>query len=169
MSVYHFQALTKEHAVEIGSWCYDGPYKMYSMDGSDEELVELMSGEYFAGLKSEQELVGFLCKGIAARVPGGYSAGIYTDSAILDIGLGLKPEVTNKGVGFEFMSSGLSFLYKRYQPSAFQLVVAAFNERAIKVYERIGFVKCGSFKNKSFDRELDFIVMRYVMVKEQAI
>lgn len=163
MSVFHFQELTREHAVEIGGWHYDGSYKMYSMDGSEEELAELMSGEYFAGLNAEEDLIGFVCKGLAARVPGGYSAGIYNDPDILDIGLGLKPDLTNKGVGFDFLSSGLSYLYGQYQPSAFQLVVAAFNERAMKVYERIGFVKCGSFKSQSYDRELDFINMKYVV------
>ena len=160
MSGYYFQGLTREQAVEIGSWEYEDPYRIYSMDGSEEEQAELMSGEYFAGVNSEQKLIGFVCEGIAARVPGGYAAGLYEGDGILDIGLGLKPELTGKGYGLEFMLDGMSFLRERYQPSAFQLVVAAFNERAIRVYERVGFVKCGSCKSHVNGREQDFISMR---------
>lgn len=97
-----------------------------------------------------------------SRVPGGYAAGIYTDLRKLYIGLGLKPDLTGNGKGQEFLTEVLSFLNNQFSDREYQLVVAAFNERAIKVYERIGFVKETHFMSKYEEQELEFISMSYI-------
>lgn len=106
-------------------------------------------------------VVGFICVGDSARVPGGYSAGIYNDNSNLDIGLGLRPDLTGKGLGQGFMSDGISFLDRQFRNVNYRLVVAEFNERAIKTYERTGYVKGIRFNSKVQEQEVSFISMNY--------
>ena len=56
----------------------------------------------------------------------------------LDYGLGLRPDLTGQGLGLEFFLAGLAFAHERYRPERVRLHVAAFNERARRVYERAG-------------------------------
>lgn len=162
MSRYHFHLMTKDRALQISKWQYEYPYSLYDMDSSEDSILELMNGEYYYALDEHDDLIGFICVGGSARVPGGYAAGIYTDLRKLDIGLGLKPDLTGNGRGQEFLSEVLSFLNNQFSGREYQLVVAAFNERAIRVYERIGFVKETHFLSKYEEKELEFISMSYI-------
>ncbi|MFD0871616.1 Uncharacterised protein [Chlamydia abortus] len=161
MPTYSFHPMTEEYASMICSWKYDHPYSIYSMDGSEECISELMNEEYFYALDDRGELTGYLCCGNAARVPGGYAINLYNNNKYLDIGLGLKPDFTGKGNGLEFLTQGIGFLKKSYKVQHFQLVVAAFNERAMKVYERAGFIKGPCFMSKVGDQEIEFVAMNY--------
>lgn len=151
--------MTAQHASTICNWKYQAPYALYSMDGSDDCICEFTSGSYYAAVDESQDLIGYLCSGQSARVPGGYACGIYEDDHYLDIGLGLKPEYTGKGKGLEFVLQGLEFFRRQHQVQSFRLVVATFNERAIKVYERAGFVKGICFTSMVFQQEIQFMVM----------
>ncbi|MCY9531379.1 hypothetical protein M5X04_18900 [Paenibacillus alvei] len=55
----------------------------------------------------------------------------------------------------------MDYIRKLNRGEKIQLVVAAFNERAIKVYERTGFVRGISFTSKIGEQDTEFIVMRY--------
>lgn len=162
MSRYHFYPMTKDRALQISKWQYEYPYSLYDMDSSEDSILELMNGEYYYALDEHDDLIGFICVGGSARVPGGYAAGIYTDLRKLDIGLGLKPDLTGNGRGQEFLSEVLSFLNNQFSGREYQLVVAAFNERAIRVYDRIGVVKETHFLSKYEEKELEFISMSYI-------
>ncbi|MEC0091979.1 GNAT family N-acetyltransferase [Paenibacillus macquariensis] len=107
------------------------------------------------------DLYGFICIGNSARVPGGYRIGIYNNDKYIDLGLGLSPELTGKGIGLNFLTSSIHFIGEQYKSSDIQLVVARYNERAIKVYERAGFIIGQSFKSEFEDQEMDFLVMSY--------
>jgi ribosomal-protein-alanine N-acetyltransferase len=159
--------MTEEYASLISHWNYKAPYSMYSMDGSNDCISELMSGDYFYVLDNLNTLVGFFCNGNSARVPGGYEIGIYKNGCYLDIGLGLRPDLTGKGRGLEFLSVCINFLKERFKAHNFQLVVAIFNERAIKVYERAGFIKGIIFKSEVEDQDVEFIVMNYSLENNQ--
>ncbi|WP_258377592.1 GNAT family N-acetyltransferase [Paenibacillus illinoisensis] len=158
--------MTKDRALQISKWQYEYPYSMYNMDSSEDSILELMNGEYYYALDEHDDLIGFICVGESARVLGGYTAGIYTDLRKLDMGLGLKPDLAGNGRGQEFLSQVLSFLNNQFSGREYQLVVAAFNERAIKVYERIGFVKETHFMSKYEEKELEFISMSYIKKNE---
>ncbi|OOC62560.1 GNAT family N-acetyltransferase [Paenibacillus ihbetae] len=160
MSSFQFLKMTEQYAALIAGWTYEEPYSLYSMEGLD-DISELMNGDYYYALDDTHELVGYICTGNSARVPGGYPIGIYNDEQYIDLGLGLKPELTGKGFGEKFLFSSLQFIKEEYDKSDVQLVVAAFNERAIKVYERVGFIKGQSFKSKVSGQEIDFLVMNY--------
>ncbi|WP_229753376.1 GNAT family N-acetyltransferase [Paenibacillus segetis] len=152
--------MTDEYANLISNWKYTKPYEIYSMDGSTEDISELMNGDYYYALNDANDIVGYVCNGNSARVPGGYEAGIYNDS-LLDIGLGLNPNYTGKGLGQDFLTQSIIFFHKQFDIKNFQLVVAVFNERAIKVYERTGFIKGDMFGSLIDGQVVDFIVMRY--------
>ncbi|RCX21429.1 acetyltransferase (GNAT) family protein [Fontibacillus phaseoli] len=156
-----FEPMTRDRAAVLSRWTYEGIYSIYSMEDSDECISELMNGEYFLGIDPRRnEVIGYICSGNSARVPGGYPAGIYEHHDCLDIGLGLRPDLTGKGIGQSFLIEAMGFLSVRYAITSFQLVVAAFNERAIKVYERTGFRKGECFPSKVEDREIEFLAMK---------
>nr|WP_225445752.1 GNAT family protein [Paenibacillus arenosi] len=129
------------------------------MDDSNECICELMNDEYFYALDSDNQLVGFICMGNSARVPGGYPTGIYEHDDRLDIGLGLRPDFTGEGKGQQFLLQGIDYLKQHHYAQNLQLVVAAFNERAITVYERAGFVRGMSFMSRIGNKQVEFLSM----------
>lgn len=52
--------------------------------------------------------------------------------------MGLSPEGAGQGYGAFFLTSVLEFIENRYKTLNIRLVVAEWNERAIKVYHRVG-------------------------------
>ena len=110
-----------EVLAQIGRWSYEPPYEFY--DGRHEPVRD--PERYFAALDESDSLVG-------------HSYFDFRDG-VLEYGLGLRPELTGRGYGLEFFRAGLEFGRERFRPERIVLAVAAFNERAITVYERAGF------------------------------
>jgi RimJ/RimL family protein N-acetyltransferase len=148
-----------EDAMEISKWIYQEPYLIYSMDGSDSCIDELLNGFYFSVNDEESNLLGYYCFGQSAQVPVGKQFGAYTNDDIIDIGLGIKPSLCGQGLGFDFLSHGLVFARSKLSAIGFRLTVASFNERAIKVYKKIGFKKVNTFIRVSENGEIEFWVM----------
>lgn len=148
---YTFQAMTQEQAENIAaSWSYQGEYSFYDMNADPEDLEEFLDpekreGVYFVVL-SQNELIGF------------YSFQ-QSDKDTVDIGLGMKPELTGKGNGAAFLAAGLEFAETRYRPKHMTLSVAAFNTRAITLYEKLGFRKVESFVQATNGGQYDFVKM----------
>jgi RimJ/RimL family protein N-acetyltransferase len=118
------------------------------MDASAGCMAELTGGSYYAVRDGYGGLAGFYCIGASARVPAGQKLHAYDDTGLMDIGLGMAPTLCGKGLGLAFLVRGLAFLREEFSASAFRLSVAAFNRRAIRVYEKAGFIKTGSFLRK---------------------
>ena len=78
----------------------------------------------------------------------------------LDVGLGMRPDLTGRGLGEEFVHAGLRFARETYSPPAFRLTVAAFNRRAIRVYERAGFETVETFGSATRGAEKEWLLMR---------
>ena len=74
------------------------------------------------------ELVGFL------ELDGDRGPG-----ACVEIGLGLRPDLTGRGLGPAFVGAAMAFARERWHPTTFALDVFPWNERAIRAYERAGF------------------------------
>jgi ribosomal-protein-alanine N-acetyltransferase len=132
-----FREMSTEEAEAIASWRYDGLYSFYDADADADDLALLLSPQtrenrYFSAVDDDGSLVGFF----EFKGGGGES---------LELGLGLRPDLTGRGHGLEFLRAGMAFARARFAPVEFRLSVATFNERAIRVYERAGFVPLRTF------------------------
>lgn len=136
--------MTEKLAVEVLGWKYDNPYDFYNNELTDDAMQEMLDGSYHAVINQNGELFGFVCYGKSAQVPKGIQLGAYTEEHI-DIGLGMNPSLTGKGYGFEFFSFVLTFIQKNNPGIPNRLTVAKFNQRAIHLYEKLGFVKKDEF------------------------
>jgi RimJ/RimL family protein N-acetyltransferase len=68
-------------------------------------------------------------------VPGGdYSADA------LDMGGGLRPDLTGHGLGPQVMRAAMDFARVKFSPCAFRATVAEFNLRAQRACEKVGYV-----------------------------
>jgi len=133
---------SREAMEAIEGWEYEPPYDFY--DGRHEPVRN--PERFFAPLDDAGELVGHYYYEFA--------------DGVLTYGLGLRPELTGRGRGLEFVRAGLEFGRERFRPDRIVLAVAAFNERAIKAYERTGFVETGRHMRtfQEFD-DIEFVDM----------
>jgi RimJ/RimL family protein N-acetyltransferase len=140
MTSYHLTLLQEEHAFDILGWRYPEPYNFYNPpdDRPAEEYVrEFVRPEYqfHAVLDGQDQFSGFCSFGLDGQVPGGN----YQKEA-LDIGLGMRPELTGRGRGYQFFRSILQHAHKTFEVKQYRLTVANFNERALRLYQHFGFV-----------------------------
>lgn len=59
------------------------------------------------------------------------------------LGLSFHPERLNQGLGSDALCAFLTFYFRTLNMNSLFLDVAAFNERAYRVYEKCGFQRCG--------------------------
>ena len=117
-------------AVAIAGWRYSPPYDFYDAIPDDPDLADLLRadfrrGRYFEFVDATGNLVGFF----------EYKHEVKP----LEIGLGLRPDLTGRGLGLNFVTAGMVFARSEFGAKSLSLSVAVFNERARKVYERAGF------------------------------
>jgi RimJ/RimL family protein N-acetyltransferase len=136
--------VTPDEMEEINGWAYEPPYDFY--DGRHEPVRN--PERFHAARDADGAVVGFY----------------YFDhkGPVLEYGLGLRPDLTGQRHGLEFFEAGLEYGRDRFGPEQIVLAVAAFNERAVKVYERAGFVRTGKHVRNLTDMgfgEVEFIDM----------
>jgi ribosomal-protein-alanine N-acetyltransferase len=122
--------MTESDAYAVATWRYPAEYAFYDADADPEDLAELLNPaewgrRYFVADNDESELVGFFVFKIADEVA--------------EIGLGLRPDLTGVGLGGSFLATGMQFVAEHFGVRGYTLAVAAFNDRAITVYQRAGF------------------------------
>ncbi len=166
----NFTPMTETDARDILAWRYDGQYAVYNapdsaLDPDSGELRELLDARspYFAVRERGQAdgaPMGFFAYGSAGEVGGeAPEPRLLRPDGSLTIGLGLRPDLTGQGHGLALVEMGLAFARERYQPMLFRLHVFAWNERAIRVYERAGFAAVGQTIVPASDGERVFIEM----------
>lgn len=137
---FKFKPMTEACAHAALSWRYEPPYDFYNHDPA--HLDDLIHNcflnpayHYFAVFDEKNVLVAFRCFGEDARVPGGdYSADA------LDMGGGLRPDLTGHGLGPLVMRAAMDFARGEFSPRAFRTTVAEFNLRAQRACEKVGYV-----------------------------
>lgn len=149
---------TAEDARQIAGWRYDGEYAFYNRrEDALEETFE-NDGSSFSAFDEEGSLVGFFHFGDDGQIPT-VEEHVYEDDA-LDIGLGMRPDLCGKGLGLSFLREGLKFALKRFNVKTFRLSVAAFNERAVKVYGKAGFKTVATVTNSYFNNKFYIMLLK---------
>ena len=137
-----------EEAHQIIAWRYPPPYDFYNMANTEDVLAllaELLDGSYYALKSNIDRLAAFACIGNSARVPGGPYPMV---GLTIDLGLGLRPELTGQGLGRRFMGDLLDWVAVEHPTARFvRLTVAEFNSRAVHLYEEAGFRTVGRFSH----------------------
>jgi len=144
------EGMKKAAAKEILGWRYEAPYDFYNLDFSVDSLNEFLNGTYYVLSDEENGVIGFYCSGRSAQVPSGDMYGMY-QGPYLDVGLGMHPKLVGQGYGFEFCTTILAHRQTVQGRSPIRLTVATFNIRAIRLYERLGFVKKHEFRGTCCD------------------
>lgn len=148
---FHIAPMTQDEAGTIAQWHYPEPYSFYDWTADPDDLRELLEPErrgdaYWAVRGEGNELVG-------------YFDFKQEDERTVEVGLGLRPDLTGRGLGASFLAAGLEFARERFAPARFVLSVATFNVRAITVYERAGFTPERIYLHSTNGREWEFLEM----------
>ena len=147
---FEFKLMDESYAHAIANWHYEGIYAFYDMDQDIEDLEELLdphnwTDKYYAVVDECNELIGFFC--------------FEQDNGVVTIGLGLRPDRTGKGLGQAFVEAGLEFAKEKFSPTMFSLSVVTFNQRAIRIYERVGFKADKVFISETNGGRYEFLRM----------
>jgi ribosomal-protein-alanine N-acetyltransferase len=145
-----FRVMSQADAVEISGWHYQQPYDLYVATEDADDLAELLdpklrAGNYLAAVDRGGAVVAF--------------AQLVAEAGTVDVGLGLRPDLTGRGLGAAFLESVLSEARSRHAPQRFTLSVAAFNRRAIVVYERAGFAEVARLQHATNGGVHEFVTM----------
>lgn len=146
---YEFKKMDINHIQEFITWRHEGIYEFYNRN-KEESFTYFLNPESFCKYYSvfkDSELVGYFCYNF--------------EEENMVIGLALKPEFTGCGLGYQFVKDGIELGRKTFgHGGSIKLCVANFNERAIKVYKKLGFKEIGQTVLKRIDGEIPATEMR---------
>jgi [ribosomal protein S18]-alanine N-acetyltransferase len=153
---FTFRPLDENSARTILNWKYEAPYDIYNLASSDPEnmlryLLDPLN-DFYGVYRQQDELEAFCSFGPDGQV----SDGNYTEPA-LDIGLGVRPDLTEQGHGAEYVNAVIDFAYSTYAPQRLRVTIAAFNLRALRVWEKAGFQVTQRFQGGW--ENMDFVVL----------
>jgi len=136
----------------VSNWHYDDVYSFYDMSADEDDLRIFMDTKNWqnitkAVLNENDELVGW--------------ASFYTKNDEFWLSLGLRPDLSGRGLGEEFVTQCVEYAvsqYKLIRPTI-KLAVALFKQRAIKVYQRAGFIQTNKEIRDTHIGQVEFIEM----------
>lgn len=147
---------------QLVCWRYAPPYEVYNLDpNSDEATLAYFldpANAYHAILDESGEMVGFCSFGTDGQVPGGD----YRADA-LDIGMGMRPDLTGHGHGATFRDAVIAFALDNYAPPTLRVTIADFNQRAKRVWEKAGFEPVQRFRSEFSGLEFVVFMKRVTM------
>lgn len=145
--------LTRADVEALLTWHYEPPYDTYDPGGTPEDVAEMRaaagSPTWFAVEDAEaDDLIAFV-----ECIPSGGE---------VEIGLGLRPDLTGRGIGQTFALAVLAEARARWPSARVWLDVFPWNVRAITVYERVGFVR-GDVYLRRFDNGIERSFLRMLL------
>jgi RimJ/RimL family protein N-acetyltransferase len=123
------RALTVDEAERPLGWRYPGPYATYDAEGPLRPELGFFAVEDDAG-----DLVGYACVGAEARVPG-----VEEEPGTVDVGYGMRPDLTGQGRGREFVGAILAYVVAADPDARLRMSILRWNERSRRVAEAHGF------------------------------
>lgn len=154
-----FAPMTPAVAEQIAGWTYPPPYDVYNVgpDRRAEAIAELLDPAHAYRAISDADtgdLIGFCCFGASAQVPGGSY-----DEPALDVGIGLRPDLTGRRLGPTVIAAILEFANAVANATTFRATIAAFNARSQRAFGKVGFEKIGEFTNEGPKGRRDWVIM----------
>ncbi|MUG91886.1 GNAT family N-acetyltransferase [Scytonema sp. UIC 10036] len=151
-----FLPMNEANARVILTWRYDEPYDFYNPKSTEIEhnVQQFLDQEnaYYTMTNARGDLVAYCCFGQDARVKGGD----YSITA-LDVGFGLRPNLTRRGLTLRIINAVLSYAKSTFAPTLFCVTVAEFNLQALRICEKAGFQQVQTFQ-RDFDGKA-FVVL----------
>lgn len=145
-----FRVPTKSDVEDILTWKFEGIYSFYDndIDVNKMEWIKSIvdSDNDFAIYDEHNRLIG--------------NCGFEYIDEFFCVGVQMRPGITGKGFGTEFVKAIVEFGKQKYNLEHIDLMVAKFNKRAIRVYEKLGFKVVEEFVNTIRGNDYDFMTMR---------
>jgi RimJ/RimL family protein N-acetyltransferase len=119
----------ESYGEDVATWHYEPPWDFYDLASDPADAAAMRDP---GRLEHHRAVLG---------EDGRLDAFWYFDwhGDVTEVGIGLRPDLTGHGLGESFLSAQLDYASSRWQPATFRLFVAAWNARAIRLYERLGF------------------------------
>ena len=156
-----FVPMNEKYANDVANWHYDDVYSFYDMAADQDDLRILMDTRNWqniikAVLNENDELVGWVA--------------FYTEKDEFWLSLGLRPDLTGRGLGEDFVTQCVEYAVSQDKPikDTIKLHVALFNQRAIKVYQRAGFMETNRTIKDTHIGQLEFIEMEKHIARSTA-
>lgn len=153
---FNFTPITESDARQMLMWQYQEPYGIYNADPEEiEESIHqdfLQPAYHYHSIRNEAgELIGYCSFNGDAQVKGGdYSA------EALDIGAGMRPDLTGQGYGAVFLAAILGFARQTFAPHTFRLTIVSWNDRAQRMAQSAGFRHEQTFMNPN---DTEFVIL----------
>ncbi len=145
---------TESMAKEVCTWHYEGVYAVYDLADWDvivQNCWSLADEEdreaYFLGFEELGNLIGF--------------GRIQPEGDHVTLGIGLRPDYCGKGFGVRYMKELLQEAIRRYPDKQITLEVRHFNKRAIRCYEKVGFVSVQKYMKETLHGFIAYDYMVY--------
>ena len=147
MLLFTFRPITENDALAILNWRYQPPLDFYNPNANSiqEDLKYLLaSHNSFYTILSDTELKGYCSFGSDGQVSGGDY-----ETEALDIGMGIRPDLTGQGHGILYVNAVVEFARRTFSHQVLRVTVAQFNQRAQQVWKKAGFKEVVKFYNEN--------------------
>jgi ribosomal-protein-alanine N-acetyltransferase len=103
---------------------------------------------------SDGRLIGFVCLGVEARVPG-----LAEDLSVIDLGVGLDPALVGRGIGYQVLCPVIDWIDAHHQSRQQRAVIQAWNIRSLRVLTQLGFNKTGQLSVSQATGGVDYAIL----------
>jgi len=148
---FHIVPMNLEYAMLIVTWRYPAEYALYDYENEADYILD--PANWGCGLFAVLDEHGVLCGELSFGYLDADFGWVEQEAVergelgdcILWVGFGMRPDLTGRGLGGGFVRTCVEYAadFARqvhgYQGEYIGLGVYEFNQRAIKVYERLGF------------------------------
>ena len=142
-------SLNKKDALELGKWEENSEYLRLLKSEIAVPRTEEEINEWLENLKNDREAITFAIRikktEALVGILGFSNIEWKNQSAEYFIGIG-SPAFWNQGYGSEATQMALRYGFQELNLHRLQITVFDYNQRAIAVYEKCGFIKEGSFR-----------------------
>ncbi len=130
---YAIGKMSIEDGLDIATWQSPGPWAV------QDALQSPRPDEgYWAVRDADGTLIGYCCFGEAARVPGEEGS-----AKILDVALGLRPDLTGRGLSRDFARAVVDHARQIAEGRTLRAAVADWNKLGRRTAEAVGFKLAG--------------------------